>query len=858
LKQWPIVPRPEVHTILERLEGRPRKAVLLRGPSGIGKTTVASHVSAAAAKNGLTIAPIVAMTSLTAVPLGALAPLLTSTQFSDNPDIALRYQEFLGLLSSRSNDYLLLVDDAPLLDDVSAAGIYQLVRVLGVRCVLTARDEHPITGPLARLLHEDLVTTIDMTALTFDQSYELVQAHFGVPVQRDSVRALFASSHGNPMFLRELALAAERMGAVHNGPHGLEIERTRLPAHTIDGVGDRLDLLSDPARELAELMAVSQLWTRELCDPDAIADLVASGVAVALDDGFVRLAHPLYTEALIADLTAAKTRERVATAAALLTALTDPPLRFAGIQLSTHATLEQLEWASQYAWSVGDHSAAVALARAALADGGGFEAALALGSAESALGHPDAATQAFAEARSAATTEREIAIAISRWGQHLAFREHDPSAAVSLAENQLASFADPTAIAVLKADLTKWRLMAGVAQNVGEAGSASDDSALDPPGALMQALGQAMMFTMAGNVAGARESVIVGRRFTDSSRDVIPHASSLLDLNEFLILVSEGNVAAATQFATERRLEPYTEAAGLWSYALALVNAQRGDIARGLECAELAVEQLTWRDFTGLVGPAKALHATFLAHSGQTIEAREMLDSLAPSLLDDPKVVMQRAEAMAWILVADGQSGPAADQLVAAGAVGAQLGHPFLASIAVSAATRFGESARVVDMLESLAGGSSSLFMTLLAQFGRAMADDDAPTLESMSTDLHSAGLGACAVVGLGSAIAVYESAGNTTAVRRAALTRSAIRAAGIASGVLVTTSDLELSPRELEIAELASQRVRSRQIAEQLGLSTRTVDNHLARIYRKLGVSGRDDLDIALRESRPDASATA
>nr|WP_295845809.1 LuxR C-terminal-related transcriptional regulator [uncultured Microbacterium sp.] len=31
--------------------------------------------------------------------------------------------------------------------------------------------------------------------------------------------------------------------------------------------------------------------------------------------------------------------------------------------------------------------------------------------------------------------------------------------------------------------------------------------------------------------------------------------------------------------------------------------------------------------------------------------------------------------------------------------------------------------------------------------------------------------------------------------------------------------------------------------MAESLGLSHRTVENHLAAVYRKLGVSGRDEL---------------
>ncbi|MGB0101215.1 MAG: helix-turn-helix transcriptional regulator, partial [Nocardioides sp.] len=51
------------------------------------------------------------------------------------------------------------------------------------------------------------------------------------------------------------------------------------------------------------------------------------------------------------------------------------------------------------------------------------------------------------------------------------------------------------------------------------------------------------------------------------------------------------------------------------------------------------------------------------------------------------------------------------------------------------------------------------------------------------------------------------------------------------------------LTGRELEIARLAAERIRSREIAEQLGLSVRTVDNHLAKVFRKLGVSRREEL---------------
>jgi DNA-binding CsgD family transcriptional regulator len=39
------------------------------------------------------------------------------------------------------------------------------------------------------------------------------------------------------------------------------------------------------------------------------------------------------------------------------------------------------------------------------------------------------------------------------------------------------------------------------------------------------------------------------------------------------------------------------------------------------------------------------------------------------------------------------------------------------------------------------------------------------------------------------------------------------------------------------------------RQIAARLVISPRTVDSHLQRIYRKLGVSGREDLALLLHE---------
>ena len=51
------------------------------------------------------------------------------------------------------------------------------------------------------------------------------------------------------------------------------------------------------------------------------------------------------------------------------------------------------------------------------------------------------------------------------------------------------------------------------------------------------------------------------------------------------------------------------------------------------------------------------------------------------------------------------------------------------------------------------------------------------------------------------------------------------------------------LTAREREIADMARLNLTSREIAERLGVTTRTVDNLLGRVYAKLGISGRKQL---------------
>ena len=57
-----------------------------------------------------------------------------------------------------------------------------------------------------------------------------------------------------------------------------------------------------------------------------------------------------------------------------------------------------------------------------------------------------------------------------------------------------------------------------------------------------------------------------------------------------------------------------------------------------------------------------------------------------------------------------------------------------------------------------------------------------------------------------------------------------------------------ELTAREREIARLAAGGATNRAIAEALVLSTRTVEGHLYRIYGKLGITTREELEGEMR----------
>jgi DNA-binding CsgD family transcriptional regulator len=78
------------------------------------------------------------------------------------------------------------------------------------------------------------------------------------------------------------------------------------------------------------------------------------------------------------------------------------------------------------------------------------------------------------------------------------------------------------------------------------------------------------------------------------------------------------------------------------------------------------------------------------------------------------------------------------------------------------------------------------------------------------------------------------------------------LRAAGARPRALMVTGRDSLTASEARIAQMAADGMANREIAQALFVSSRTVENHLARIYQKLGIHSRNKLGSAMAASEP------
>ncbi len=303
-----------------------------------------------------------------------------------------------------------------------------------------------------------------------------------------------------------------------------------------------------------------------------------------------------------------------------------------------------------------------------------------------------------------------------------------------------------------------------------------------------------------------------------------------------------------------------------WFEVAARARTPLGVAWLGVHLARCALAQ--GRPTTALGWTARARTAIDASRLEGLRPAAYAIEAVAHSLLGDAAASAARANdvdalttgfgflapelplARAWSLVAAGAIPAARDLLLAAADDAEPTGHLPAAAWLLHDAARVGAAAAVAPRLAALAARTDSPLVAAKAVHAAALGAGDAGRLAAVAEQFEA--LGALLLAAEAAAAGADAWRGQGEQRRATALdVRSrelAARSEGATTPALIgTTTVVPLTDREREIALLAADGQSSRVIAEQLYLSVRTVDNHLRRVYDKLGVSSRATLAAAL-----------
>ncbi len=280
-----------------------------------------------------------------------------------------------------------------------------------------------------------------------------------------------------------------------------------------------------------------------------------------------------------------------------------------------------------------------------------------------------------------------------------------------------------------------------------------------------------------------------------------------------------------------------------------------GDISGSVRQLGDGWEVLRSEDWVGVAVLAGAGLALGFAFSGDTGNARSVLTEAHRTRRDglnwfDPLLEL----AAAWIEAADGDAVSAAARLqdVAESArERSQFPYEMHACHGIARLDRPGD---VVDRLEALACAVEGPFAPVAALQARAMVASDPSALKTAADAWEALGMKLLAAEAAAAASWHCRARGERSRVASFDARRDDLlsRCPGALSPVVESLRRRPiLSPRELEIARMAAGGRSSRQIADQLVVSIRTVETHLGHAYTKLGVAGRQELADALGTPR-------
>ncbi len=828
---------------------RDRRAfALLRGPAGVGKTALAAAVQEHLDAAGVPTHRVRATESSRMVPFGALAPLLAG-----GPEPSGGWGHPASVLTAliesartRFGDELVLfVDDVPLLDDGSLTAVLQLGEHAGVQVVATARDEHAVPESFSSAASGATGRTWSVQPLDDEVIADIAAGLLGRRLVPASVDRLCHAARGIPLVAIELVAEARRLGAIEaspSDPNSVVLGDLPLSARLRDLVSVRIEHLDAEMRAATELVSAGRPLPVSAVDPVVLEQLEEAAV-VEVAGGAIELAHPLIGEAVRETTPPTRWARRMGEAAAIWAALpstADTVLRTVVMRRAAGEAVAEGDVlaAARRGLELLDHRLVIELL-SPLADDRHHEALVLRGTARSAIGDATAAGD-LRIAVDTAPDDTALARAAQRLALELGTRRHDAVAAAEAASKAFHLVADEAPRRFLQAEVRKWELLSG--------GAAGDDvPSADPAARLNECAVGAVVAAMSGRLDEADQLTAEGIPLARGLRDVLTYGEELLQLSRILAIGFRGDAGAMLRAIDDARESAQLsgrgrDAEGLWAFLEASAHYSAGAFEAAEAAAVAAIRGLVERDFIGLEPAARGVLAGALARLGRRSDARSELDALPESVRTDQRAALLVARAEAALAEAEGRSAEAIALLVEAARAGIDGGFGAMAAVTAHDAVRFGGAGAVVSLLEEVASSADGEFFALLASHARGVVEGDADRIDAVArrlADLKLVGAAAEASDDLAGVLRGARSPGAAEAERRAIMLRSMVPA----------TEVVALTQRELEVARAAAGRRRSREIADDLGLSVRTVDNHLRAVYRKLGIGGRDELDEALRD---------
>lgn len=282
-RPWPFTGRESELELIRGSLTAGRHGIVITGPTGCGKTRLVTE-----AVRGSDSARAAGTPETRRIRFAAFAHLV--------PETASLHEALQHLSGVR----LLLVDDAHLLDDASAALVHQLAVHGRTRLLVVTTDGAPVPGAISRLWTGELLPRLALEPLPREETGRLLAAGAGdAGPEPLTVNRLHHLCQGDLRLLRDLVGAARERGLL-TGVQDSDEWAWRGPVPITATVRERtagtLDRTCPQERATLERLAFAEPLPLHLDDLDlrALEHLEADSLVRVDDQGAVRLAHPLH------------------------------------------------------------------------------------------------------------------------------------------------------------------------------------------------------------------------------------------------------------------------------------------------------------------------------------------------------------------------------------------------------------------------------------------------------------------------------------------------------------------------------------------------------------------------------------